>query len=226
MPRTATKEVDGLQTAINELKGKTVTVTTQLITEGGGASGGINPSALPGVTKGATGFLVPGHGSGDTVPAMLTPGEAVVPKHLVGAVAPILAAGRVPGFAAGGMVAPMLPPAPDLTGLAQLLAQLSADTSWADWNAAQPAGKITGPQTAGQNAAEGFRMAAWAQTQLSGLQAMQAGGSTAGLASLLLPGTPLSTLAAGIPGIGIGAGGALTSSSVARHQGQVPTGRS
>jgi hypothetical protein len=52
----------------------------------------------------AMGILVPGHGSGDTVPAMLTPGEAVVPKHLVGAVAPFLKANRVPGFASGGFV--------------------------------------------------------------------------------------------------------------------------
>ena len=209
--------VNKLATAINGLHSKTITITANEITTGSLASAGIDSSALPKVGA-ASGWLVPGSGSGDTVPAMLTPGEAVVPKHLVGAVAPFLAANRVPGFASGGMAAPMLPPAPDLTGLAQLLAQLSADTSWADWNAAQPAGKITGPQTAGQNAAEGFRMAAWASKQLSGLQAMQAGGSTAGLASLLLPGTPLSTLAAGIPGIGIGAG-ALTSSSVSASTG-------
>ena len=102
--QTATKEVDGLATAISKLQNKTVTITTQLITQGAGASGGINPSALPGVTKGATGFLVPGHGSGDTVPAMLTPGEAVVPKHLVSAVAPFLSSQHVPGFALGGLI--------------------------------------------------------------------------------------------------------------------------
>lgn len=52
----------------------------------------------------ATGGRVPGTGSRDSVPAWLTPGEAVVPKHLVPHVAPILAAGRVPGFASGGYV--------------------------------------------------------------------------------------------------------------------------
>ena len=35
---------------------------------------------------------------------MLEPGEAVVPKHLVPAVAPFLGAHHVPGFAAGGKV--------------------------------------------------------------------------------------------------------------------------
>ena len=75
----------------------------------------------------AAGGRIPGFGGGDTVPAMLTPGEAVVPKHLVSAVAPFLAANKVPGFASGGvvMVAPMLPPMPDPTGLALLQQQLS-----------------------------------------------------------------------------------------------------
>lgn len=52
---------------------------------------------------GAAGMRVPGTGSRDTFPAMLMPGEAVVPKHLVPAVAPFLGAHRVPGFAAGGV---------------------------------------------------------------------------------------------------------------------------
>src|SRR5262249_51266526 len=52
----------------------------------------------------ASGGRVFGAGSGDTVPALLTPGEAVVPKHLVSSVAPFLRANKVPGFAAGGIV--------------------------------------------------------------------------------------------------------------------------
>jgi hypothetical protein len=52
----------------------------------------------------AAGWRVPGSGNRDTVPAMLTPGEAVVPKRLVPAVAPFLGANRVPGFAGGGIV--------------------------------------------------------------------------------------------------------------------------
>jgi hypothetical protein len=51
----------------------------------------------------AHGMLVPGHGSGDVVPAMLEPGEAVVPKHLVPSIAPFLGAHKVPGFALGGI---------------------------------------------------------------------------------------------------------------------------
>jgi hypothetical protein len=69
------------------------------------------PSGLPGIRAGgaptrtaATGMLVPGTGNQDNVPALLTPGEAVVPKRLVPSVAPFLSANRVPGFAAGGLV--------------------------------------------------------------------------------------------------------------------------
>ena len=52
---------------------------------------------------------VPGYGGGDIVHAMLEPGEAVVPKHLVGAVAPFLAAHQVPGFQEGGIAGDVLP---------------------------------------------------------------------------------------------------------------------
>src|SRR6185437_6609869 len=45
-----------------------------------------------------------GYGGGDIVPALLEPGEAVVPKNLVGSVAPILKAHGVPGFASGGVM--------------------------------------------------------------------------------------------------------------------------
>jgi hypothetical protein len=51
----------------------------------------------------AAGGRVPGAGNSDSFPAMLTPGEAVVPKRLVPAVAPFLHANQVPGFAAGGL---------------------------------------------------------------------------------------------------------------------------
>jgi hypothetical protein len=123
---------------------------------------------------------------------MLTPGEAVVPKHLVSAIAPFLSANKVPGFAAGGMVAPMLPPAPDLTGLALIQARIAA-------------------LTAGHTA-EDKTVLPWASSQLAALQGMQATGSAslAPLASLLLPGMSIDDLAAGIPGIGIGAYGGLT----------------
>lgn len=53
---------------------------------------------------GAQGMLVPGTGNQDTVAAMLMPGEAVVPKHLVPYIAPWLGEQHVPGFAGGGLV--------------------------------------------------------------------------------------------------------------------------
>ena len=58
--------------------------------------------------KFAGGAKIPGFGGGDIVPAMLEPGEAVVPKHLVSGVAPFLGAHGVPGFAKGGYVDPFL----------------------------------------------------------------------------------------------------------------------
>jgi hypothetical protein len=63
--------------------------------------------------------MVPGSGHGDIIPAMLEPGEAIIPRYLVPLIAPILAAHHVPGFggvpqsssshfAAGGLVPHML----------------------------------------------------------------------------------------------------------------------
>lgn len=54
--------------------------------------------------KFAGGGQVPGHGSGDTVHAMLTPGELVVPVGMVRAGAVDHLRGMLPGFAAGGTV--------------------------------------------------------------------------------------------------------------------------
>jgi TP901 family phage tail tape measure protein len=56
---------------------------------------------LPGM---AAGGIVPGYGSGDTYAAMLTPGEAVVPKNIVNQHAPLISAlisGNLPGYAEG-----------------------------------------------------------------------------------------------------------------------------
>src|SRR5208282_5082684 len=50
-----------------------------------------------------TGMFLPGYGGGDIVPAMLEPGELVVPKHLAPALRPFLG-GKIPGFQAGGAV--------------------------------------------------------------------------------------------------------------------------
>ena len=68
----------------------------------GGRGPGTTGGGAPGVPVAATGMRVPGTGNRDSFLAALTPGEAVVPKHLVPHVAPFLAAHRVPGFASGG----------------------------------------------------------------------------------------------------------------------------
>ena len=66
-----------------------------------------NPGAmLPPRRKGfANGVVsVPGSGNGDTVPAMLTPGEAVIPKTMAKKYAPLIRgmiAGNIPGYAQG-----------------------------------------------------------------------------------------------------------------------------
>jgi hypothetical protein len=54
--------------------------------------------------KMATGGLVPGTGNGDTVPALLTPGESVITKEATAKYGPVLAAmnaGTLPGFNKG-----------------------------------------------------------------------------------------------------------------------------
>jgi cell wall-associated NlpC family hydrolase len=66
---------------------------------------GLGKPILPVAEIGAQkGVRLPGYGGGDTVPAMLEPGEAVVPKHLVAEMAPWAAKHRIPGFADGGLV--------------------------------------------------------------------------------------------------------------------------
>ena len=99
--------IDQLNAEIQKLQSKTITVTvvTQNIESGATPVKGINPSG-GGVRPAASGWLVPGYGGGDIHPALLEGGEAVVPKHLTAAVAPILKAGGVPGFQAGGIVPP------------------------------------------------------------------------------------------------------------------------
>jgi phage-related protein len=66
------------------------------------AIGGSGP--LPHIDKLAKGGRLPGYGGGDSIPAMLEPGEAVVPKHLVPEMAPWAKKKGIPGFAEGGMV--------------------------------------------------------------------------------------------------------------------------
>jgi hypothetical protein len=93
---------------------RTLTIVENLVTTGTGATAAQMQAAgfAPGVSSSQllgsiqkqlghqTGGLVPGTGSGDITPAMLEPGEAIVPRYLVPLIAPILAAHGVPGFGA------------------------------------------------------------------------------------------------------------------------------
>ena len=74
----------------------TYAVSTSVVSGGIGAAGNFEPGA-------ATGMRVPGYGGGDSVHIMVEPGETIVPKELTPAVAPLMAAHNVPGFAAGGI---------------------------------------------------------------------------------------------------------------------------
>jgi hypothetical protein len=81
---------------------------TQRVTVFGNGQWTVNPVTGPGSTGGghqlAAGGRVPGTGTGDTVPAMLTPGEVVIPRQMVAAGAVDHLRGRLPGFASGGIV--------------------------------------------------------------------------------------------------------------------------
>jgi hypothetical protein len=118
----AKQYVNGLQQQIDEMHGKNVDVNVsgsgsgQIYITGTGmasAQGGIRFTSNAG--GGMVGGGVPYVGSGgDNMLITAKTGEAIVPEHLVGAVAPILAAGGVPGFASGGIVGSQLSPDVDL----------------------------------------------------------------------------------------------------------------
>ena len=110
-------EVRALNAQIAELHDKLVTITTDIVTVR--MTSANNPYAGGISGRMSTGGMVPGVGSGDHVPALLEPGEAIVPRYLVPLVAPILRSHHVPGFAAGGIV-----PAGSLAGVN---AQLSSE---------------------------------------------------------------------------------------------------
>lgn len=108
----ATGEADNLTKAWGRLGGQFSKIKNEvirIIMTGKGAytikaGGGVTQIRPPG-TAGAKGMLVTGGTPGrDSVPILAMPGETVVPKHLTPAVAPLMKAHRVPGFAAGGVV--------------------------------------------------------------------------------------------------------------------------
>ena len=118
-------EVRALNAQIAALHDKLITITTPSpgLLGVGAPAPGFGPVSLttPGAlgTGTTAGYLVPGTGSGDHMPALLEPGEAVVPKFLVPLIAPILKSHHVPGFQSGGIV-----PAGTLSGVS---AQISSE---------------------------------------------------------------------------------------------------
>lgn len=100
--------VNKLQGQIDALRGKIVPVGTNI-------SGHGTITATQSITGGTTlkvgnllfvarGGKVPGFGSGDIIPAMLTPGEVVIPRSMVAAGLVDHLRGKLPGFAGGGLV--------------------------------------------------------------------------------------------------------------------------
>lgn len=177
---TQQQYLEQLQAYIDSMHGRAIQVTTEFITEGGGASAGINPSALPlPVTSKQHGGLISGFGGGDIAPALLEPGEAVVPKHLVGAVAPFLKAQGVPGFASGGSIGSNL-----LKGehAADTLAQAAAAAALASLVSSAGAGG-TGLPIVAPAAPPAQFLGEWLPNALLGLGAGSPGSATAGRSS-------------------------------------------
>lgn len=98
---TLTQQFTAESAAVNQL-----IAAYQGATRAGAAFAATNPgSMLPRRTGYADGIVsVPGSGKGDTVPAMLTPGEAVIPAAMAKKYAPLIngmVAGNIPGFENG-----------------------------------------------------------------------------------------------------------------------------
>jgi SLT domain-containing protein len=111
--KIAAAEIDALRQALGKLP-KTINQTVHVNGVGkwsisggniyGGTGPGVTGGGAPGVPAAAHGMLVRGGTPGkDSVLIRAMPGELVVPTHLVPSVAPMLR-GRIPGFAAGGVV--------------------------------------------------------------------------------------------------------------------------
>jgi hypothetical protein len=115
----ATTWVHNFNNSLSVLNGKKVSATVVAHAIGQGLVS-FTEKGLPSNAQGflsfhAKGALIGGQGNADTVPAMLTPGETVVPKHLTPLIAPLMAKHGVPGFASGGLI-----PASFGTGLSNL----------------------------------------------------------------------------------------------------------
>ena len=88
--------LEAINTAMNISTGSAIVSTVEA-----GLAGGKIPFKAPGM---ATGGVVPGTGNSDSYPAMLTPGEAVIPKSAVAEHGPLINAiisGSLPGYNGG-----------------------------------------------------------------------------------------------------------------------------
>ena len=178
------KQLQTLQTFIDQMHGTSLVVAMTASAKGviTYSSTGQGTPGFP-IVKGsltfgaASGGRVPGSGSGDTVPAMLTPGEVVVPVPMVQAGAVDHLRGQLPGFAAGGLV-----------GLASALASHNPDP-WAAAAEKSWAGAVETTYAKDVNTAWQNQVTNWAKSQ--GV------GPFSGLGTLPLgPGGPLSSSAA------------------------------
>jgi TP901 family phage tail tape measure protein len=100
---TLTQQFTAESTAVNQL-----IAAYQGATRAGAAFAMANPGAMiPRSKKYANGVVsVPGSGNKDTVPAMLTPGEAVIPAAMAKKYAPLIngmIAGNIPGYNGGNL---------------------------------------------------------------------------------------------------------------------------
>lgn len=109
---TARGKIRDLAGQIEVLHGKVVNVVVNAsgsgsITAAENIPGGVAAKQDGHLVFFEAGGRVGGSGNRDTVPAMLTPGEVVVPKTMVAAGAVDHLRGKLPGFAAGGLVEPV-----------------------------------------------------------------------------------------------------------------------
>lgn len=103
----ATTYVDGLQKKIDAMHGKAVSVTAHASASGSVVFLGKVPgtATIQGrMLVSSAGMRVPGYGGGDVVPALVEPGETIVPKHITPEIAPIMKAHGIRGFASGALV--------------------------------------------------------------------------------------------------------------------------
>lgn len=100
-------KVQSFQDHINGLHGRTVNVV--LHAAGSGSIYFNETTGVGGDVKGGLKFMagggrLPGFGGGDSIPALLEPGEAVIDKHRTQRLAGLFKAMGVPGFVSGGYV--------------------------------------------------------------------------------------------------------------------------